>query len=102
MNLHLVFSSPLSSPALKECLSLYQTGDGIVLLEDGVYTLLSQSHLEELKLQLTSNVLNAPNFYAITDDLTARGISDTPPFENITYDDLVTLTLKYKKTISWR
>lgn len=94
MNLHLVFTSPNNSSALRDCLNNFQEQDGLILLEDGV---LAITNFAQQSLPLN----NKPCF-ALESDLKARGIEHLCPLPIISYDDFVELTLKYNKTISWR
>lgn len=91
MTLHLVFSSPFNSNALKECLACVAPTDGILFLEDGVY---ANQHSQDLTSQ--------NELYMLHEDCIARGLEASASFQTINYDDFVSLTLKYSKTVSWR
>ena len=66
MLLHIISSSPQNSAAFSSCLRLCQSGDAIVLIQDGVYAATQQQSIPE-----------AVSVYVLQDDLDARGLRFT-------------------------
>ena len=92
--LHLLNKSP-SSGLFDELRKALAPGDGLLLLEDGVYFLSQPEQLADLPAGLSLHFL--------AEDLQARGLSDPLP-ENATavdYDGFVTLCASHGKTASW-
>ena len=95
--LHIVNQSPFASTVLKQCMDRLNGGDGLVLLEDGVYSATSQHpHAQSIS--------NIKRCYAIKNDLLARGIHLDDILENIQlidYDEFVKLTIEFPLSHSW-
>ncbi len=92
--LHLLNKSPSSGlfDNLRKALS---PGDGLLLLEDGVYFLSQPEKLANLPAELS--------LYFLAEDLQARGLTAPLP-ENATtvdYDGFVALCASHAKTASW-
>ena len=97
-SLHLLSKSP-DSGMLRQAGKRLAAGDGLLLLEDGVYCLRqSQPQSRELAA-LPADV----SLYALAPDLDARGIEDSLPkgAEAVDYDGFVALCAEYDKTVSW-
>lgn len=94
--LHTVNKSPFAHQALASCLRACQTGDAILLLEDGVIGALPHS----LILQESARDID---IYALEADLLARGLLSriSPNIQVISYDDFVALACTHKNSISW-
>jgi len=91
--LHLINKSPLSNPALGECLKVCGSGDAIILLEDGVYAALN-----------TQKISNELTVYAIEDDCSARGLTPekiNPAAQLIDYDRFVDLSCEFHNCLNW-
>ncbi len=88
MILHLIQRSPFSHSALDDCLKIIGTDDSLLFMQDGVYSL---NHP-------TINTISA-TFYALLDDVLARGIKTSS--NNIDYTAFVELCQKHDKVISW-
>jgi tRNA 2-thiouridine synthesizing protein B len=97
MTLHTWNKPDHTHPSLQLCKDCMQSGDALLLLEDGVYLLLS----EAFHLWMSNNP--ALHFFALAPDLTARGISDRiPPALNpVDYSGFVSLSLQHDKVVSW-
>lgn len=91
--LHIINKSPNGSSAFSLCLASLGGGDGILLIEDGVY---GASQLETM--------LNGSQHtgYIMTADAKARGLSDHPSvLQLIDYPQFVELCTQYQKSVSW-
>lgn len=91
--LHLINKSPLSNPALSECLKVCSPADAILLLEDGVYAALN-----------TQEISSELRVYAIEDDCSARGLTPeklNPVAQLIDYDRFVDLSCEFKNCLNW-
>lgn len=91
--LHIVNKSSLSSNALASCLAVSTPGDCLLLIEDGVYSVLDASWRQA---QVEIHVL--------TEDLLARGLDagalDTP-IQCVDYPGFVALACRCARTVSW-
>ena len=95
--LHIINKSPYDRPSLTSALN---TGEGAVLLiEDGVYAATKGGKVEaQIK-----NAMGKFKFYALTQDLEARGMADRV-MDGITavdYAGFVDLVAEYKTNQSW-
>ncbi len=95
--LHLLSKSPQTG-LLDETLKALAPGDGLLLLEDGVYCLRRASALASLK-RLPRGV----SVYCLIADLRARGIAGELPgnAQPVDYDGFVALCANHDKTASW-
>lgn len=98
--LHTVNKSPFNSMNLESCLNICSSKDSVLLIEDGVLGAIQSSPMQEKIKQLSTS---GTRFYALENDLLARGISDKllPDITHVTYQDFVDLTLKHKLIQSW-
>ena len=87
--LHILNKSP-EHPRHKTCMQALAPSDTLVLIENGV-------------LSVAGNQLNAPcTFYALKPDVEARAlVTAYQDVNTIDYDELVQLTTKHSKIISW-
>ncbi len=94
MILHTVSKSPFSNQAWQECLYCANSGDSILLLEDGVYAAMPGSQ---------SDSIDNLHLYAIDVDVNARGLQDKliPGVEIVDYARFVELTTTHKSVVSW-
>lgn len=95
--LHIVNQSPFASTVLLQCLNRINHDDGLVLLEDGVYSTTSQHPFAQ-------DLGNIKHCYAIKNDLLARGINLNDVLGNIQlidYDEFVKLTIEFPLSHSW-
>ena len=92
--LHLLNKSPSAGP-LDELRKALSSGDGLLLLEDGVYFLNKPEELASLPQGLF--------LYFLAEDLLARGLNAPLPANAATvdYDGFVALCASHDKTASW-
>lgn len=97
--LHTVNQSPLLNNCLLSCIRLASSGDGILLIEDGVYGALSHTAFT-LELE---QILTRYCIYVLAPDLTARGLVQKvhPAIRQVDYEGFVKLTLQYAKVQAW-
>lgn len=97
--LHTVNKSPLVSNTLASCLRLASAGDGILLIEDGVYAgLRNTAFTVELE-----QILAKFKLFALQPDALARGILTQvhPQIQLVDYVGFVNLTIEYDKVQAW-
>jgi len=97
MILHTVNKSPFSDNTLAQCLARASEKDAIVLLDDGVYSILAKHNCSQGIQQLSA-------CYAISDDVAARGLdslAQLPNIQLIHYDDFVELATQFDIVQSW-
>lgn len=94
MILHTVNKSHFRHPCLGECLAVCGQHDGILLIEDGVY---SATAIESLAIAADITV------YALEADIACRGIGGQLDARVVTVSDLdfVRLSTEYDKVIAW-
>jgi tRNA 2-thiouridine synthesizing protein B len=97
--LHTVNKSPFTSNCLASCLRLASLGDGILLIEDGVYAALINSDFSANLAQATERF----TFYALGPDLQARGVIDQvcAKVQIVDYRGFVELATQYAKVQAW-
>ena len=98
--LHIVNKSPFERNSLDTCLRLARAGSAVLLIEDGIYAVKSNSASADKIQQALSN----HPVYALEPDLQARGISSDNIVEGVSlvdYDGFVKLTTEYDKLQSW-
>lgn len=98
--LHIVNKSPFDHNSLDTCLRLSRADSAILLIEDGVYAVQSNTAVTDTLRQ----ALGQHPIYALQPDLEARGISPEKMIEGIAlvdYDGFVKLTTEYDKLQSW-
>ena len=102
MTLHTVNKSPFTSSLFQECLDVIGSQHSVLLIEDGVYGALSSNPLADRVIECAHSTSN--RFYALQDDLTARGLGvDTLLAEvtPISYQEFVQLTIQHHRIQSW-
>ena len=72
------------------CLRAMADSDALLLIEEGVYTLLTEQA-----------ALKGRKIYALKVDVEARGIPLPESIKAVDYDQFVALTIEYDKTVSW-
>lgn len=95
--LHTVNKSPFSHQCLKQCLHRIQTGDSVLLLEDGVYGALISQPYSQLMHPFSQ-------YYALQGDLDARGLANQQRLSQVTpidYDEFVALSIQHTSIQSW-
>lgn len=101
MILHTVNKSPFAQQVLANCLGLAAPGDGVMLIEDGVYGALAASPLATTLRELAAAGVN---FYALQPDLDARGLHAETLQSFITPvsdAEFVALAVRADKVQSW-
>lgn len=99
--LHLVTRSPHDSQALQACLFRLGSGDGILLLGDGVYALTAAAVMADLIVQLQQQDARG---YVLGDDLDARGLTniDCPlALTRVDYSGFVGLSQTHRLILTW-
>ena len=97
MTLH-TCNKPLGSvPALALMEKTLLPGDDLLLLEDGVYSVLDGNFLARCASRPECRV------YLLGADLAARGISDRIPtgFTAVAYTEFVGLCLQHERVVNW-
>jgi tRNA 2-thiouridine synthesizing protein B len=96
--LHTVNKSPYSSNSLELCMAYIQSGDVVLLIEDGVYAAMKGGASEALVSGSSAKV------YALGPDLKARGIAGEKLIDGIEvvgFDGFVSLAADNDKVQSW-
>jgi tRNA 2-thiouridine synthesizing protein B len=98
--LHTINKSPFAHSTLASCLQVCGKQDGILLLEDGVFGGLSSAPCaEELSAMITGGV----KVYALTSDVSARGLQEKLRNDIIVtdYNGFVQLSIEHNCVQSW-
>lgn len=78
----------LNKPSLlSQCQSVMGSEDGLILIEDAVV--------------ITAQEKANTHYYALEEDLIARGLKPNDDWNIKDYEGFVELTLDYDKTVSW-
>ena len=93
MTLHIVSQSPIQNSALQSCLEFMQSSDALILINDGVYALVS--HKSALDALMKEN-----RVFALVDDLESRGL-ETNVQHIIDYTEFVNLSCLHNPIQSW-
>ena len=96
--LHTVNKSPYSSDSRKLCMAYMQSGDVVLLIEDGVYAAMKGGASEALVSGSSEKV------YALGPDLKARGIASDKLIDGIEvvgFDGFVNLAAESDKVQNW-
>jgi len=98
--LHTVNKSPFSHNTLQSCLAVLQTGDTLLLIEDGIYGCLPTAATFEELQRLHANGVK---LRVLKEDLEARGCSDQIDelFETADYNQFVELCTQHQSVQSW-
>jgi len=98
--LHTVNKSPYSSDSLKVCQGYMQSGDAVLLIEDGVYGAMAGGSSESM----VKEMLAGAKVYALGPDLKARGIASeklVDGIEVVGFDGFVALAAEHDKVQNW-
>jgi len=88
-----------SKPRLYENLAYAQSGDGILLIEDAVYSLQSKLSLASFLAKCQAGNIAV---LALEDDANLRGVvSQYPAITQIDYSDFVERSLKHDRQVAW-
>lgn len=96
--LHTVNKSPFQKSDLASSLAHANSGDAVLLIEDGVYGALPNTDAAMLVSNASASV------YVLGSDLSARGIAQDKIADDITvvsYDGFVDLVTQHKAVNSW-
>ena len=97
--LHTINKSPFGNGALKSCIAHSKPGDGVLLVEDGVYGALSGTDVAE-SVQAAADVA----FYVLDGDARARGLPAEKLLGSVKpvgYDGFVDLVAEHDRSQSW-
>ena len=97
-NLFLVSRSPFLRNEARLDVRLAEEGDAVCCIQDGVYG--AYKIPDGLQKELESAQTRGVKFFALKEDLLARGLSPSNLFIAIDYDRLIELILNYKRIIS--
>jgi tRNA 2-thiouridine synthesizing protein B len=89
--LHIVNKSPFNSKTLEQALRHSQSGDSLILIDDGSYATQSEWLSVKHELQL----------YALENDLECRALACPEHITSISIADFVELVFQHDKSISW-
>lgn len=97
--LHTVNKSPSERNAFDACLHHATPGDAVLLIEDGVYAALRDSHFTP-RLQ---EALQSLRVYALRPDVEARGIGNKllEGVVLVDYGGFVDLTVEHSPVMAW-
>lgn len=98
--LHIVNSSPTQTNTLADCLKRVSAGNGLLLIENGVYGALDSEINQKLLQMLPENF----SLNVLESDLLARGLSLSeldPRFSVVDYEGFVRLVERFPVTHSW-
>ena len=98
--LHTVNKSPFEKSTFRSCLDHAGPGDGVLLIEDGVYAATKGTAAADLIAARKGDVA----LYALGADLAARGISEKSVIEGITvvdYGGFVDLVAEHDVSQAW-
>ncbi len=95
--LHTINKSPYTNTSLESCLGFINEGDSVLLYEDGVLGAQAGSSVEPILKDFSKKC----KIYVLSEDLKARGISNTLDFVELTdYSGFVDLVEK-DKILAW-
>ena len=98
--LNTVNKSPFERNSLESCLKFANSGDPVLLFEDGVYAVLKGTSFE---VQIKA-ALDNQSIYVLGPDLKARGFSEDRVIEGVKlvgYADFVDLAAENDKVQAW-
>lgn len=98
--LHTVNKSPFSQTTLSSCLQVCSAGDGILLLEDGVFGALDSAPCAN---DMTALIQIGVKIYALSGDVKARGLQGKLRSDILItdYDGFVQLSIEHRCVQSW-
>lgn len=98
--LHTVNKSPFEKNALSSCLGHAKAGDGVLLMEDGVYGVLKGTGSADAIASAAGSV----KVYVLGPDLSARGLGPDRLMDGVNvvdYGGFVDLVAEHKLTQAW-
>ncbi len=99
--LHTVNKSAFERNSLESCLSVCKSDASVLLIEDGVVSALQNTAVSE---QISVAAKTGIKFFALSEDLCARGLSDERVMAEIAlvdYAGFVKLTTENDRVQSW-
>jgi len=99
--LHTVNKSAFERNSLESCLSVCKADASVLLIEDAVVSALQNTVISE---QIEQAVSKGINFYALSEDLKARGLSEERVMEQIKlvdYPGFVKLACENDRVQNW-
>ena len=90
--LHTVNKSPYASKNLENAMRFMQSGEHLLLIEDGVYAALAGGSFEKTLGDLASRL----KVYVLEEDAKARGINVSSKVQMVNYAGFVDLTVAHK------
>lgn len=101
MILHTVNKSPFSNHCLSDCLDVCAPEDSVLLIEDGVYAVMSAVMSAAMKTATATS--SATTFYALRADLEARGLLQKVSERITVIDDsgFVELATRHDQVVAW-
>ena len=99
MLLHTVNKSPFLHKALDSCLRTAKDGSAVLLIEDGVYGALKGTEYSSV----VEAAMKSKKFYALEEDLKARGVHDSVlnGIQLVDYKGFVELTTQHSAVQAW-
>ena len=98
--LHTINNSPFESSSLESCLNHVSAGDAVLLIEDAVLGARSASKAAHSIEAVMGNC----KVYALTPDLSARGMNEDTVLDGIElvdYGGFVDLVAEHERTQAW-
>lgn len=98
--LHIVNKSPFTYSVIQSCLDHCTHHDSVIFIEDGVLNALNSSPFAE---QIAKIKISGTNFYALTEDIVARGIENqlSSTVIQVDYQGFVRLSVENSPIQSW-
>jgi len=98
--LHTVNKSPFSDSTMNCCLAICSDKDHVILIENGVLGAINTSPLAS---RIKNMVMSGTHFYALENDVIARGIESKllDQIKLINYQDFVRLSVECNQIQSW-
>ncbi|MCP4188645.1 MAG: sulfurtransferase complex subunit TusB [Gammaproteobacteria bacterium] len=99
--LHTVNKSAFERNSLESCLSVCKANASVLLIEDAVVSALQNTTISE---QISAAANTGVKFFALSEDLRARGLSDRRVMDEVTlvdYAGFVKLTTENDRVQNW-
>lgn len=94
--LHTINTSPFQTHALQQCLTMLNSDDSLLLIEDAVIA----SHAKHPLLTELSELSQQGRLMVLTPDLVARGITNAIG-KSCSYSDFVELVTAHTSQLAW-
>ena len=99
--LHTVNKSAFERNSLQSCLSVCKSDGSVLLIEDAVVAAMQNTTVSE---KITGAAASGIKFYALQEDIRARGLSEHRVMDNVTlvdYTGFVNLVTEYDRVQNW-